>query len=195
MTHFNDGFYINLLKPVSKGYSYVIPELARDGVSNVFDNLMFPQYFVNNLLQMKAKNSGKELLRFIINSTIGILGIFDPASSMGIEAHKEDFGQTLGHYGVGSGFHVVLPILGPSNLRDIVGLAGDYYADPISYVDDRCYNLLDNDLESIGVKTLKTINYTSLHPDEYENLKKDAIDLYPFLRDVYEQNRDKKIAE
>ena len=109
------------------------------------------------------------------------------ANVFSLQAYPEDFGQTLGHYGVGSGFHIVLPLLGPSNLRDTLGLIPDYYLDPISYI--------DRTEKRMAVRRYKLVNHTSLHIGEYENLKKDAVDLYPFLRDVYEQRRVKQIEE
>ena len=196
MTSFNDNFYEYILRPTAEGYSYIVPEMARNGVSNFFDNLFFPIRLVNNLLQFKFNNSLEETERFVLNSTMGILGFRDVADEeLGIKEHKEDFGQTLGFYGVGSGFHVVLPILGPSNVRDIVGLAGDYWLNPINYIESRDANLLDNTAESFYVTAYYTINETSLHVKEYENIKKDAIELYPFLRSLYESRRNKLISE
>jgi len=196
MTSFNDNFYEYILRPTAEGYSYVVPEMARHGVSNFFDNLFFPIRFINNLLQFKFQNSLEETERFVLNSTMGILGFRDVAGEeLGIGAHKEDFGQTLGFYGIGSGFHVVLPILGPSNVRDIVGLAGDYWLSPINYIESRDANLLDSTEESLYVTSYFIINETSLHVKEYEALKKDAVELYPFLRSLYEARRNKLISE
>ena len=206
MTGFNDGFYIFVLDPVARGYRWVLPDTARRGVKNFFHNILFPLRFVNNVLQLKVKNAGEEFLRFSINSTIGILGFWDPAKDLfGLEAHEEDFGQTLGYYGVGGGFHVVLPFLGPSNLRDMFSLYPDMQMDPFNYVEKRPYNFPKQEGEYLGVprptlqalemKLFKTVNDESLRIGQYENLKKDAIELYPFLRDVYEQNRAKLIRE
>lgn len=206
MTNFNDGFYIFVLDPVARGYRWVLPDTARRGVKSFFHNLLFPLRFVNNALQLKVKNAGEEFLRFSINSTIGILGFWDPAKEwFGLEAHEEDFGQTLGFYGVGGGFHVVLPFLGPSNVRDMFSLYPDMQMDPVNYVETRPYNFPKQEGEYLGVSRqtlqqteltlLKTINRESLRIGQYENLKKDAIELYPFLRDVYEQNRAKLIRE
>ena len=206
MTDFNDSLYVWVLDPVARGYRWVLPNAARRGVKNFFHNLLFPLRFVNNALQLKIKNAGEEFLRFSINSTIGIFGIWDPAKEwFDLEAHEEDFGQTLGFYGVGGGFHVVLPFLGPSNVRDMFSLYPDMQMDPVYYVENRPYNLPQNDGEYLGysrktlqsaqLTVLKTINRESLRIGQYANLKKDAIELYPFLRDVYEQNRAKLIKE
>lgn len=198
MTSFNDGVYTYALSPVASGYTYIFPQTVRVGISNFFSNLLFPLRFVNNLLQLKFENSVEELGRFLINTTFGLAGFMDPAKTeLGWEAHDEDFGQTLGHYGVGEGFHVVLPFLGPSNLRDIVGLAADGYISPISTTgsSDIAYKIPNNSLENIGIITTTTVNSTSLRLGQYESIKKDALDLYPFLRDVYNQARKKQIEE
>ena len=198
MTSFNDGVYTYALSPVATGYTYVFPQTVRVGVSNFFSNLLFPLRFVNNLLQLKFQNSVEELGRFLINTTFGLAGFMDPAKTeFGWEEHKEDFGQTLGHYGVGAGFHVVLPFLGPSNLRDIVGLAADSYVSPLTTTgsSDIQYKIPNNSLENIGITATTTINSTSLRLGQYESIKKDALDLYPFLRDIYNQSRKKQIEE
>ncbi len=206
MTEFNDGFYIYVIDPVARGYEWVMPDLAQRGVKNFFHNLLFPIRFVNNALQLKPINAGEELFRFVLNSTVGIFGLWDPAKEwFGLEAHEEDFGQTLGYYGVGGGFHIVLPFLGPSNLRDMFSLYPDMQLDPVYYFDNRPYNFPKMEGEYLGMSRqslqqtnllmLKTVNQESLRIGQYENLKKDAIELYPFLRDVYEQNRAKLIEE
>ena len=196
MTGLNDKFYTNLLIPVAKGYKKVVPEKGRKSVSNFFDNLLFPVRFINNILQLKLQNAGEEFARFGINSTIGLLGFFDIAKSkFDLKAHEEDFGQTLGYYGVGSGFHVVLPFLGPSNARDVIGLFVDTTVDPIYEYDKRFYNITKKDHESVILKSYDILNERSLHIGEYESLKKDALILYPFLRDLYEQRRAKLIKE
>ena len=196
MTSFNDTFYEYTLRPVAKAYAYVIPQTGRECVSNVFDNLLFPVRFINNVLQLKFANSFEELGRFAINSTLGFGGLIDVAyNDYGLKPHDEDFGQTLGYYGIGSGFHIVLPLLGPSNLRDVVGFAGDWWANPLAYVRQRDINLLDNSTESFMLSTFRVVNTTSLHTDEIDALRKNAIDLYPFWRNVYESRREKQIKE
>ena len=199
MTSFNDTFFTYLLNPVAKGYAYIIPEPLRIGISNAYDNIRFPIRFTNNLLQLKFQNSSDELERFIINSTVGVAGLMDVASdhmTTPIPAHDEDFGQTLGHYGVGSGFHIVLPFFGPSNARDTLGLVADGYISPLIYIENlEKYKIPNNADQSLGILTVDIINKTSLHLGEYESLKKDAIDLYPFLRDTYEQKRNSDIEE
>ncbi len=196
VTSFNDGLYVYVLDPVLfKGYNY-IPEPARVSVNNFFENLYYPVSVVNNILQLKVKHTATETLRFVVNSTLGVLGLFDPARSwFGLEPYQEDFGQTLGHYGVGGGFHIVLPFFGPTNLRDLSGDFIDFYVNPIYYVDVRKYNVVNNVYQGWAVVAYKQFNKMSIHTAEYENVRKDALDLYPFIRDLYEQNREKLIKE
>ena len=197
MTNFNDKVYTYALNPVAEAYAYVIPQPFRIGLSNFLKNLNFPVRLTNNLLQGKVQNASDELGRFLANSTIGLAGIMDPATSyFHIPEHKEDFGQTLGHYGVGPGFHIVLPFLGPSNVRDLTGITVDTYVSPLVNIRGlENYKIPKNFLQSTGIVAIDMINKTSLHLGQYESIKKDAIDLYPFLRDIYEQKRVSDIAE
>lgn len=198
MTTFNDKVYINILIPVSKGYANTVPETARIGIDNFFNNLMFPIRFVNNLLQLKFQNSAEELQRFLANTLWGFAGFVDVASSdLKLKIHNEDFGQTLGFYGIGQGFHIVLPLLGPSNLRDVVGMTTDSYISPLTVMGDGDlkYKIPDNAFEQLTIKTVDVVNSNSFHPDQYEVIKKDALDLYPYLRDIYTQARDRQIEE
>jgi phospholipid-binding lipoprotein MlaA len=193
MTQVNDTFYFYLLKPIARGYRFVFPEMFRISISRFFNNLLFPMHFVNNILQLKFKQAGVELVRFGVNSTVGVGGFWDPADHwFDLNPYPEDFGQTLGFYGIGGGFHLVLPILGPSNLRDFIGLIGDFYLDPVCYI-GTCYAGYWEVV--LGIRSYKTINYSSLHIGEYESIKKDALDLYIFIRDAYEQKREKEIKE
>ncbi len=198
MTGFNDKAYEYILIPVSNGYRTVTPEFFRDGLSNVLDNLMFPIRFVNNILQLKFENSGIELSRFLINSTIGVAGIFDVASSQfDLKPKKEDLGQTLGHYGVGEGFHLVLPILGPSNLRDIVGLSFDNVLNPLNmYYDEKLgYKIPDTSKQELIYNSIYTVNGLPEKMDQYEAVKAGTIDIYPVLKEFYNKKREKEINE
>ncbi len=188
MTDVNDRLIVYVLDPVSRGYRHVAPEGFRRGINRFFHNLLYPVRLINNTLQAKFKRSGLETVRFAVNTTIGILGIFDPAKEwFGLEPHEEDFGQTLGFWGVAPGPHLVLPIFGPSNIRDSFGFYSDSRLDPITEVDP-----LEKE---IGVRAYKAVNAYSLRIGEYESIKKDAVDLYIFMRDGYEQIRKKKIEE
>ncbi len=198
MTSFNDKVFINVLNPVAEGYAYITPETIRIGINNFFENILFPVRFSNNLLQLKFKNSSEELGRFLINTLWGLGGFMDPATKeLNMQAHKEDFGQTLGFYGVGEGFPIVLPFLGPSNLRDMVGIVGDSYISPLSTTGDSDlrYKIPNNLVQELGIQTFNVVNSTSLKLGQYESLRKDALDLYPFLRDIYSQARKKQIEE
>jgi len=188
MYHFNDKFYFWILKPVARGYSEAVPEDMRLAVSNFFSNLTMPIRFISNLLQLKIKNAGNELLRFVYNTTAGVGGLADAAKlDFGIRQHDEDLGQTLGSYGIGHGFYLVWPFLGPSSLRDTIGWVGDYFLNPVSYV---------TPWESgVGVKAYDEVNETTFHIGDYEDLKKSAIDPYVSLRDAYVQYRKKKVEE
>ncbi|HUH41546.1 MAG TPA: VacJ family lipoprotein [Sulfurimonas sp.] len=196
MTSFNDGAYEYVLKPVSTGYANVLHKEIRISIDNFFNNIYFPMSFVNNILQGKFCYAGQEGARFVVNTTVGIAGLFDPAKSyFEIEAHKEDFGQTLGFYGVGSGPHIVLPLLGPSNLRDLAGMYPDSFLTFIDYDERSHWTLTDTPPEYIGAKSFEYINYISLNKERYEKMREDAVDLYPYLRDIYEQRRNKLIEE
>lgn len=185
---FNDKAYFWVMKPVARGYRAVVPQGVRVSVRNFFSNLGTPIRLANNLLQGKPKGAGTELLRFVINSTIGMAGLFDPAKTgFHIEKRNEDLGQTLGRYGLGQGFYIVLPILGPSTARDTAGLAGDYFADPLSYISDPW--------AAAGVRAFKSENEVSLSIGDYEDLKESSLDPYVAVRDAYVQNRAKKVRE
>lgn len=199
MTSFNDGLFRYVLTPVAKGYRYVVPKGARESIQNFFHNLMYPVRGINNLLQGKLTNTAEETGRFVINTTVGIFGLFDPARSwFGLEPHEEDFGQTLGYYGVGGGPHIVLPFFGPSNLRDMFSMYPDSVLDPTSVdptgnLED--YHIPDTYAQYLFLEAADKVNSVSLQVGAYEDLTKDAVDLYPYLRDMYEQRRKKLIEE
>lgn len=179
----NDKLYFYLFKPVAKGYRLVLPRPARVSVGNFFSNLATPVRAGNALLQFKFRDFGTETYRFVINTTFGIGGLFDPAESFaGVKRNVEDFGQTLGHYRIGHGFYLVLPIVGPSSLRDATGFFIDSYAEPLRYA-----NL--STVEYMGVKFLDSENRLSLDNDTYEGIVHDSIDPYLFIRAAYVQRR------
>ncbi len=197
MTHANDKIFTNVLNPISAVYASIMPEQGRIGISNFFTNIEFPLRFVNNILQFKFNNAMDETKRFLINSTLGLGGIMDVAQdAYGIQPHKEDFGQTLGYYGIGSGFPIVLPLLGQSNLRDTLSLSADFYFSPISYTSIyQKYTLAGNVKSATGLYLGYLFNKTSLHLGEYESIKSDALNLYTFFRDTYEQKRENDIND
>ena len=177
----NDKLYFYLLKPTARVYRAVLPEKARVSVGNMLHNILMPTRFLNCLLQGKLKGSAIELSRFTVNTTWGIAGLFDPAKSyLHLEEQQEDFGQTLGFYGLKEGFYIAWPFWGPSSLRDTVGLVADYYSYPIVYYIP---------LFKTGVTVLDTVNYISLTLGDYEEFKKTAFDPYVSLRNAYFQHR------
>jgi len=180
----NDKLYFYLFKPVARGLR-IVPEPARVSLRNFISNLTTPIRLINCLLQLKGRDAATEITRFVVNSTVGIAGLFDPASSNGLAKKEEDLGQTFGHYGLGSGPYLVLPILGPSNLRDGVGRIGDLFLDPLTYI--------LTDAETLGLKVVDAENELSLDKDTYEGIVKHEIAPYLFIRDAYEQNRAAKV--
>jgi phospholipid-binding lipoprotein MlaA len=184
---FNDKLYFWVLKPVAKGYNVVAPETVRIGVDNFFSNLRFPIRFVSCLLQAKFKSAAVETGRFGINTTVGILGFMDPASGKKIDLQKQDtdLGLTLGSYGIGQGFYIEWPFLGPSSGRDTVGLVGNLFLNPEAYI--RPWTL------ATGVWAYEMENSVSLRIGDYESLKQAAIDPYISVRDAYVQYRQNKL--
>ena len=185
----NDKLYFYLFKPVAKGFRVVLPRPARVSFSNFFANLATPIRAGNAFLQLKFRDFGTEIYRFVINTTFGLGGFFDPAESVaGVKPVFEDFGQTLGYYGAGHGFYLVLPVVGPSSLRDASGSFVDSFADPFRYAD------LES-LEYIGVKSFDAENRLSLDRDTYEGIVRDALDPYLFIRAAYAQRRLAQVGE
>ncbi len=182
----NDSLYRGVLKPVAVAFR-VVPEPVRVSLSNFFGNIGTPISAINALLQLDLPNAGTEASRFVINSTIGILGLFDPASSMGLEQETEDLGQTLGRYGVGHGFYVVIPFLGFSSLRDGLGSLGNTAMDPV--IDSLSAG------EIIALNLAEAETTLSLDQDTYEALYQSAIDPYIFFRSSYVQNRSGNVEE
>lgn len=188
MFKFNDIFYTFLAKPVARVYGFIIPQPLRVGINNAYTNLLFPVRFVNSGLQGKLNGAGREMGRFLVNSTLGIGGLMDPAGKwFHIEPSDEDFGQTMGFYGIGHGPPLVLPLLGQNNLRDSLGLVPNFLLNPIYYVSEPEVLL--------AVTAGGHFNRLSLHIGEYEKIKKEALDPYTFIRDAHLQNRESKIKE
>lgn len=180
MYQFNDAVDRAVLKPTAKGYRYITPDPVETSISNFFDNLGTPLDIFNNAFQGEFLEALSDTGRLIVNSTIGVLGFFDPASKLGMPAHEEDFGQTLGVWGVPSGPYLVLPFLGSSTVRDTAGMVPDYYLDPLFYY--------ENDGEETGLKAMWVID-TRARLLDAETFLKDAYDPYSFIRDAYLQRR------
>jgi len=187
---FNDKLYYWVLKPTAGFYGRAVPEKGRVAVRRFFTNATTPIRLVNALLQLKFKYAGTEFARFAINTTVGVLGFRDPARDRwNIYLHKEDFGQSIGHYGAGPGFFITWPVLGPSSLRDTFGLIGDFFLDPAAYI------FAKEKLLGVGVWSYDKVNSTSLNLNLYEDLTKSALDPYTFIRDAYHQHREELIRE
>ena len=186
--HFNDKLYFWVIKPVATGYEKAVPEPLRVSVRNFFHNIFMPVRALNCLLQGKIKGFGTEITRFVVNSTMGVCGFGDAAkTAFNIDKRDEDFGQTLGFYGLGPGIYINWPVLGPSSIRDTVGIVGDGFLNPVNYVEPFKY--------SIAIKGYDQVNRTSLSLGQYEALKKAAFDPYISLREAYHENRRYKIRE
>jgi phospholipid-binding lipoprotein MlaA len=189
MYHVNDKFYFWLLRPAARGYKRVVPEDFRGLFGNFYRNVKAPVRIVNNFLQGKPGYAGVELARFLINSLIGVGGLRDCATEcFGIKGRDADFGQTLGTYGVGFGFYIVWPLLGPSSPRDTVGWVADRALTPTTYVSSQWISP-----EGVALYAHETVNYTSFHLGDYEAIKGAAIDPYVAIRDAYVQYRKKLI--
>lgn len=188
MFRVNDKAYVWVIKPVARGYAWVVPRPVRISVKSFFTNLGFPARFVNNTLQGKFGRSWTEVERFGINTTMGLLGFFDPADAwFEIKPAPEDFGQTLGRYGVGPGWPVVLPLLGQSTLRDMVGIGVDMFLNPVRYVEPSEV--------SVAIGVYDRINWISLYLHIYDTVKAEGLDAYTFMRDARLQSREAEIKE
>ena len=182
MFWFNDKLYFWLMKPIARGYRWITPEPFRVAVGNIFTNLATPVRVVNAGLQGKFGDAGNELVRFGTNSTIGILGMFDPSKEhFGIALKNEDTGQTMGHYGIGPGPYLVIPFIGPSSARDGIGLIADSYM-------DLTYHIWEHSDYWYAI-AYRQLNKLALDKDTYEGIKKDALDPYLFVRDAWAQYR------
>ena len=192
MFHVNDKLYFWALKPVAQGYSSVVPDYFRTGFSNAYDNLKAPARMINNFLQFRFTAAGNEFIRFLVNTTVGVAGLKDIARDvLDIKKQEADFGQTLGHYGIGHGFYIVWPVFGPSSLRDTVGFVGDRLMYPLTYVSGS-----DLPIEAtVGIGTHEKVNDTSFKIGDYESFKNAALNPYAAMRDAFVQYRKKKIEE
>lgn len=184
---FNDTVDKAVVKPVSQGYKAIMPAFGMTMVSNFFSNLDDVVVIANDLLQFKLVQGYSDGMRFFVNSTIGVFGLIDVASVGGLRKHNEDFGQTLGKWGIGNGPYLVLPILGPSTLRDGLGLYADGYTSPV-------YQLKDMALRNQSY-LLRGINWRAEHLDQEKVLDEAMIDPYEFMRDTYLLHRKSQVYD
>lgn len=181
MYRFNEGVDRAVLKPLARGYVAITPAPVDRGVTNFFNNLEDVGSAVNNLLQLKFNRAMSDVGRVLVNSTVGVLGFVDVASNMNLPKYGEDFGQTLGAWGLGAGPYIVLPLLGPSSGRDLVGRVGDWFTDPVSYVED--------DAVRWGLTALDIIDTRADLLNTSQLVDQAALDPYVFVRDAYLQKR------
>ncbi len=180
-----------VLKPVAKAYDYSVPDPAKKGVANFFNNLKEPHTILNDILQLKLKRAAKDTGRFLLNSTAGFAGLMDVATDAGLKRHDEDFGQTLGHYGVGTGWYLMLPFLGPSTNRELVGFGGDYFTSVDYYLDRE--DVVETEV-LYGAKAVDLID-TRARLLSADSLLDSAIDPYIFVRTAYLQQRLAKVYD
>ena len=193
---FNHGLDKALFRPIAKGYR-ALPVPIRNGTGNAVDNLRSLLSISNNLLQGDLRGAGNKAGRFVINSTVGILGIWDPASSLGLKKlGKEDFGQTLGKWGMGSGCYFVLPVLGPTTTRDAIGLIGNTFLDPVyqithnNEVMDRSYS----EHNYYYYRGTGAVDFRAKNIESFDSVEKNSMDLYASFKSLYLQDRQQKIS-
>ncbi len=208
MFEFNRKFDKYLLKPVAKGYDKIVPNALQKGINNFSHNARVGPRLINNMLQFKVKGTGLEISRFLINSTLGIGGLFDPAKHwFGLETPDEDTGQTLGAYGVPPGPYLVLPLLPPFTLRDFFGAILDFGDDPVNYFVFPTFEVNNwpsliahknrdtTTIAQLGTRTEEIVNYRSLNLETFEGVEEATVDLYSAVRNAYLQKRAKAIRE
>ena len=191
----NMAFDDIILEPIAKGYNK-LPKPLRNGTSNFTSNIATLLSIPNNLLQGNIKQFGHSTGSFIVNTSVGILGFFNPAEKIGLKPHKEDVGQTLASYGIGSGCYFVLPILGPTTVRDSVGMIADSFVDPFAHVtlrEKELFNVSGNELDFYSLKGIGAVNFRSENITNFDSLEKNSIDLYSSLKSIYLQDRERKI--
>lgn len=187
---FNDKFDIYLLEPVARGYDWLLPDRVQDSVGNFFNNLRYPSYFVSDIVQLKFAQAAEHTGRFLLNSTLGVLGLFDVASDMGLAEDEEDFGLALAYHGVPPGPYLVIPFVGPSNLRDGIGRIVDTALNPLFYL-GTVAKLKERDAWAVelGAKALDVIDQRADLFEAVEAAKESSLDYYLFIQSAYYQHR------
>jgi len=191
----NDKFDTYLIEPASKGYDYITPEFLQRRVSNFFSNLKGPANVLNSLLQLKPEVASQQFGRFFINTTVGVAGLFDVAGEWGLKPHSEGLGETLAVYGIPAGPYLVLPLLGPSNVRDGVGLLGDAVADPSFYAGNLASTNSGEWGIEIGLRTLQVLQTRTDLKDAINASKESSVDRYLFVQSAYYQFRHGRIYD
>lgn len=176
-------------KPLAEAYTNVLPEAARDSIRNFIRNLHSPVVLANDLLQGEGERANDTLTRFLVNSTLGLGGLFDVAFDMGYSYHSEDFGQTLAVYGVKEGPYLVLPILGPSSMRGATGKAIDTFLNPLTYI----ASANDGEIWLYGMRGTSAVDFRSRNIETLDQLKRNSLDFYSLIRSIYDQHRRNEI--
>jgi phospholipid-binding lipoprotein MlaA len=187
MFTFNDAVDRTALKPAATAYKEVTPSFVQTGVNNFFGNLSDLWSSMNNFAQLKGQDGLNDFTRFAVNSTLGLVGVLDIATPAGLRKHNEDLGQTLGYWGVPSGPYLMLPLLGPSTIRDTVALPGDFWGDPWTHVNDIPWR-------NSGI-VLRAVDQRASVLDASNLLEDAALDRYEFIRDGYLQRRSSKVLD
>lgn len=193
---FNKGVDKAIIKPIAKGYNK-LPDPIKTGTGNFTSNLATLLTVPNHILQGQWKEAGESTASFAINTTVGILGFLNPAEKMGLKNQQEDVGQTLGAYGIGGGCYFVLPILGPTTIRDSIGMVADTIVDPFAHVTIRekeLFNVSGNKIDYFSVKGATAVDFRADNMTNLNSLEKNSIDEYAAMKSLYLQNRDKKIT-
>ncbi|HXN87387.1 MAG TPA: VacJ family lipoprotein [Candidatus Binataceae bacterium] len=181
-----------VLHPVASGYAKVVPQGGREAIGRALDNVRVIPRFANNAFQLRIPQAGTEVARFGINTTVGLLGLFDPADKwFGLKEHPDDFGLTLRYYHVPTGPYLMIPFFGPSTVSDAVGRVADGFMNPLSYFVPWYVSLAATGGQTI----VEAVNYRSLHLDQFEQADRYAIDLYGAVQDAYLQDRDNRVKE
>jgi len=192
---FNMAFDKAILEPIAKGYNK-LPEPIKNGTSNFTSNIATLLSIPNHLAQGNIKQAGDATASFLINSTVGIVGLANPAEKLGLNAQKEDVGQTLGSYGVGAGCYFVLPILGPTTARDSIGMIADSFIDPFAHItwrENELFGVSGQKLDYLAVKGTTAVDFRADNETNFDSLEKNSIDLYASFKSLYLQNRENKI--
>ena len=192
---FNMAIDDAILEPIAKGYNK-LPDPIKIGTSNFTSNIGTLLSIPNNLLQGNFQQLGHSIGSFVVNTSVGILGFLNPAEKMGLKPHKEDVGQTLGLYGIGPGCYFVLPVLGPTTVRDSFGMLADSFVDPFAHITIREHELLGasgNALDYFAVKGTTALDFRADNDVNFESLEKNSLDMYSSLKSVYLQDRENKI--
>jgi phospholipid-binding lipoprotein MlaA len=181
-----------VLHPVASGYAFVLPQPGREAVGRFLDNVRVIPRFANNAFQLRFPEAGTEVARFGINTTVGLVGLFDPANKwFGLKEHPDDFGLTMRYYGVPTGPYLMLPFFGPATIGDAIGMGVDGLMDPVEWIFPWYISLA----EGGGQRVAEAVNYRSLHLNQFEEADRYAIDLYGAVQDAYLQTRTSQVKE